>query len=132
MNRHWVVMALGLAAGIALGGTLPPGSAVALGAAAFCGVLALVWTAGRMPLRDIVAVFGCCAAAGALLFHLSAPPRGGDDLSLPAVQENGALCTLEGVVREAPALVRPDERCRFELSVETVRMEGRTRPLAPS
>ncbi|HNY85236.1 MAG TPA: DNA internalization-related competence protein ComEC/Rec2 [Candidatus Hydrogenedentes bacterium] len=132
MNRHWVVMALGLAGGIALGGGLPPGPLSALGAAAFCGVLALVWTAGRMPLRDIVAVFGCCAAAGALLFHLSAPPRAGDDLSRLAVRHDSALCTLEGLVREAPALVRPDGRCRFELSVETVRMEGRTRPLAPS
>ncbi|HRZ18255.1 MAG TPA: hypothetical protein P5141_11890, partial [Candidatus Hydrogenedentes bacterium] len=65
MNRHWVVMALGLAGGIALGGGLPPGPLSALGAAGFCGVVALVWTAGRMPLRDIVAVFGCCAAAGA-------------------------------------------------------------------
>lgn len=132
MNRHWVVMALGLAGGIALGGRLPPGPAASPGAAAFCWGLALVWTAGRMPLRDVVAVFGCCAGVGVLLLPLSAPPRDGDALARAAVRHNGSLCTLEGTVRDAPAIIPSGGLCRFVLSTESVRHGGSVLPVAPS
>lgn len=85
-----------------------------------------------MPLRDVVAVFGCCAGAGILLLPLSAPPRGGDALARAALRHNGALCTLEGTVRDAPAMIPPGGLCRFALDTETARVGGGTLPVAPS
>ena len=108
------------------------GAAGRLGTAAFCWGLARVWTAGRMPLRDVVAVFGCCAGAGILLLPLSAPPREGDALARAALRHNGALCTLEGTVRDAPAMIPPGGLCRFALDTETARVGGGVLPVAPS
>lgn len=121
MNRHWVLAALGLAAGILPASFLPPDPFwAAPSLAALVWGAALVWVLGRLPFRDTAAVLGCCMGLGALLYALAAPPPGGDALARRAVGRPGQLVTIEGVVRQAPALVGEGESCRFILRADTI------------